>query len=372
MTSRERLLATFRYQPTDRVPVRLWGVDTLVAPPRPSYRALWELADQQGIDMINHWGPVGTGHFYSAADEVSVSRFERPSEHDGFVESVTVMTTPAGDLTAVFLRSLEGKPGYQAKYLIDTLEAARRWLSIPTVLPAPPVDSFFETDRQLGGRGLLMAMIDHPLYAINQYIGSTVFAEWSIAERELVREMLDGMYVRIESYVKHLVANGVGPLFGYVGPELCIPPLQSPRDFREFVVDYDKRLTDLIHDAGGLVWVHCHGKVAGLLEDFVEMGVDCLNPVEPPPMGDVELPAAKRQVAGRMALEGNVEIGLFQTAAAEEFAAIVEQAVADGKPGGGFIFCPTSDHTHWIELDDQIMRNYKIFIETGLRLGRYE
>lgn len=371
MTSRKRLLATFRCQPTDRMPVRLWGVNTLVDP-APAYRPLWEQAERHRIDMINSWWAPDRGYFYSTTDAVSVSHFTRPSSHHGFEEAVTVVTTPAGDLTGVYLRSLEGKPGYQAKYLIDTVDAARRWLSIPTVLLAPPVDSFFEADRRLGDRGLLMADIDHPMYAINQHIGSTVFAEWSITRRGLIREMLDVMYLRIAAYVKHLLANGVGPLFGYVGPELCIPPLQSPRDFREFVADYDKRLIDLIHDAGGLVWMHCHGKVAALLEDFIAMGVDCLNPIEPPPMGDVELPAAKRQVAGRMALEGNVEVGLFQTAAAEEMAAIMERTVTEGKPGGGFILCPTSDHTHWTELDDQIMRNYEIFIETGLRLGRYD
>jgi hypothetical protein len=50
--------------------------------------------------------------------------------------------------------------------------------------------------------------------------------------------MIDQMYGRLEALVKHLLAAGVGPMFGYVGPELCVPPLQSPRDFRDFCTAY--------------------------------------------------------------------------------------------------------------------------------------
>lgn len=373
MTSRERLLATFRNEPTDRVPVRLWGVNHLVEPGRQVDRPLWEIARRYGIDIMQSWGPrEGTGHFLSASDKVSVRSFQRPSDHDGFVEDVTVVSTPAGELTGVHLRNLEGKPGYQIKHLIETLDDAKKWLSIPTAPVKPPTDTFFEEDRELGDNGALMAGIGHAMYGVNTHTGSQVWAEWSVLERGLLFEMVDVMYERLEAYVKHLLAAGVGPIFGYVGPELCVPPLQSPRDFSEFVTAYDRRIIALIHDAGGLVWVHCHGKVNAVFDDFVEMGVNCLNPIEPPPMGDITLAEAKRRSAGRMALEGNVEVGLFQTAAPEEMEAEVEAAMREGKPGGGFILSPTSDHSHWIAFDDRILKNYEVLIQTGLRLGRYE
>jgi len=256
--------------------------------------------------------------------------------------------------------------------LIETVEDARKWLSIPSVFVTPPTDGFFEQDRKLGDRAAIMVGTDHAMYAVNRLTGSRVWAEWSILERELLFEMIDVMYLRIEAYVKHLLAAGVGPIYGYVGPELCVPPLQSPRDFREFVAAYDRRIIELIHDAGGLVWVHCHGKVGSVFDDFVDMGADCLNPMEPPPMGDITLADGKRRAAGRMALEGNIEVGLFQTATPEEMEATVEAAMREGKPGGGFILSPTSDHSHWTALSDRILRNYEVLMETGRRLGRYE
>ena len=56
--------------------------------------------------------------------------------------------------------------------------------------------------------------------------------------------------------MKQALAADIGDCFGWVGPELCIPPLASPAHFREYCFEYDKPLIDLIHDAGKLVWVH--------------------------------------------------------------------------------------------------------------------
>ena len=93
------------------------------------------------------------------------------------------------------------------------------------------------------------------------------------------------------------------PPCGYAGPELCIPPLQSPRDFDDFVTRYDRPILEMIHAAEGLVWVHCHANMDPVLERFADdLHLDCLNPLEPPPVG-IPLAEAKRRVGDRMTLE---------------------------------------------------------------------
>jgi hypothetical protein len=268
--------------------------------------------------------------------------------------------------------STKGKPGYVKKHYIETVDDAKKFLSIPYVPITPEVEKFFELERKIGDQApVLVGVSGDPMYTINAIMGSEVFALFTMEHRELLHEMVSEMARRWYDVHKMLLAKKVGPLFGYVGPELCIPPLQSPRDFHEFVVRYCKPLSDMIHDAGGLVWVHCHGRTGKLLEGFMEMGVDCLNPLEPPPMGDVDLGEAKLRTAGRMALEGNVEIGDFQLLSHKEFEAECIRCMTQGKPGGGFLYCPTSSPTHWPELDKHILRNYEIYVDVGLRYGKY-
>ena len=148
--------------------------------------------------------------------------------------------------------------------------------------------------------------------------------------------------------------------------------MASPRDFDEFVFDYDKRIIDLIHNAGKLAWIHCHGDMDPVLERFIDMGLDCLNPIEPPPVGRLTLAQAKERVAGRMCLEGGVQDGDFDLRTPTEMVRITEQAVLQGKPGGGFILCPTSSPTTWVTQSERHIQNYRAFVETGIRMGSHD
>jgi hypothetical protein len=57
--------------------------------------------------------------------------------------------------------------------------------------------------------------------------------------------------------------------------------VMSPRQFRKLYKPYFKRLNDWIHKhTDWKTFYHCCGSIVRLLDDFVEMGVDILNPVQ--------------------------------------------------------------------------------------------
>ncbi len=76
--------------------------------------------------------------------------------------------------------------------------------------------------------------------------------------------------------------------------------------FDTYVAAFDRQLVEAIHDAGGRVWVHCHGKMRPVIERFADMGVDVLNPTE---NGET---AGMWQAVGRIPpdIEGDHEIVL--------------------------------------------------------------
>jgi hypothetical protein len=371
MTSRERLMTAYRNGQPDRVPIRIWGATPDTETPHPSFQPICDLSAR--TDLVGGWEPGNTGVFGSASEAVSVDHHDRPCDVEGHQEVVTVVKTPAGEMRSVYYKPLlPGVPGYQKEYLISSLEDAKRYLSIPYVQPEIDCSGFAEVDAAMGDRGVVMCPLGpEPMYHINALIGSELFAIWTVEERELIRELIQTTFIRTRDFLKQELAAGVGPLFGYVGPELCIPPLQSPHDFREFVVGYDQQLIDLIHDAGGTCWVHCHGKMSPVIGMFVEMGCDVLNPVEPPPMGDVTLAEATARVGDKMALEGNIQQGDFYRLSPSQMDERVRTAIHEAGPGGGFVLCPTSSPWQSARVDRVVTDNYAAFVEAGLRYGRY-
>jgi uroporphyrinogen decarboxylase len=55
----------------------------------------------------------------------------------------------------------------------------------------------------------------------------------------------------------------------------------SPDCFRTMLKQGEKQEYDLIKKHGKQVWVHSCGNILRIMEDLVELGVDCLNPVQP-------------------------------------------------------------------------------------------
>lgn len=364
MTSKERLLHAIRCEPVDCVPVRIWGFDWRQEQSEPSRRRLAEIAREYGPEVMAHWGPRTEGDYRPQTENETC-----PCPHPGFVEDVTTIHTPKGKLTSAHLRSLEGKPGYASKHLLETPEDAEKWLSIPWSPSRVDASDWQPAIQRMGDDGVLYVGIGEPMYAINHLTGSEVWAYWLMEERELIHRLVAEEQRRHIHFVKELLAAGVVGIFGYVGPELCIPPLASPRDFDEFVVAYDKPIHDLIHDAGGLVWVHCHGRMGPVLERFAAEGVDCLNPLEPPPMGDVTIAQARKRVGKRMSFDGGIEAYEIEMRSPGE----VEEKVADAicqSEGIGLILSLSTDLSHLPILSDKVLENLRTFLSTARREGQ--
>lgn len=263
--------------------------------------------------------------------------------------------------------------------MLETRDDVERFLSVEYVPPRPDCASFFELDGELGDRGLPIAQtICDPMYALNRITGSETFALWSVEERDLIDEVIALFTERILAYTRWLVARGVGPLFGYVGPELCIPPLQSPADFERWVVAPDRQIADLIHEAGGLMLVHCHGGLDPVLEGFVRMGADALHPIEPPMRdgtgmaGCVTLADAKRRVGDDLCIVGNTRHHDIETMPPAQFREMIAETIRVGMEGGGFILSPTATPFGWPTMTDRARENWLNMLDVALEVGRYE
>jgi hypothetical protein len=364
MTRRERLMAIIRGGVPDRSAVKLWGAWEERSPLPPAYgpvrRAALERTDLfvRTASLFDlYWG-VHRGDI--AREE------ERPTASADWVDRVTTVMASGCRLQSVYRASTRGHPGRRIEHLLKEPAEIHRVLSIPYE-PFPfNAEPFLARQREIGDSGVVSYSLDHPMYGLQRLVGSTNFAFWSVDFDEIVLEAISEFSRRITEEVKRVLAFGLKPVFSWTGPELCIPPLMPPAAFERYVAAFDAPLIDLIHDGGGFVWVHCHGKMRPVIRRFVEMGVDVLNPIEPPPMGDLTLGEAFALAGDDMALEGNIETHDLMTAPPELLRAKIHDALDSGR-GRRHILCPSSGYAENPEPTERFIGNLLLYIDEGIR-----
>ena len=141
----------------------------------------------------------------------------------------------------------------------------------------------------------------------------------------------------------------------------------SPLDFEEFVYRWDKPLCDDIHEGGGYVWVHCHGKVANFIDKYIQMGVDILNPLEPPKNGDIHLSSIISQYGNRIGWEGNIEIQDILQNDTDTLKQKICACVEQGQASGRFILCPSGGYMEYPFPDKRYIDNLMVYLQYGLQ-----
>ncbi len=170
--------------------------------------------------------------------------------------------------------------------------------------------------------------------------------------------------------------NGIGPYYSVTAHEMLIPPWIGRPMFDEYVVPYDTGVNRSIHSGGGRLRAHCHGACMEYLEPMHHMGIDAIEPLEPPPFGDVDLARAKRIVGDDMLLSGNVLSQYFPSMSMEEVTEAVRSSIAAAARGGGFSLRTTGGTaaTNSVKTPDQmraVLRSIEAYIDAALKYGEY-
>lgn len=365
LTSRERLMRIFKGEEIDRPALKLWGAgkykagDSLMHPDYAPVAAraaeITDLFGGSGSAFDIYYGKNGAG---------MVSAETRETGQETWRDNYITYRTPAGELHSVHRWSTVGEPGYVLEYAVKDANDLKKLLSIPYE-PFDFRDNHEQAETYMGDRGVVCFGLDHAAYAVHRMTGSETLAYLSIEDRGLLDEVVSVFAERIYRHAENAIRAGIRAPFAWVGPELFIPPLMSPRDFDDFVLKYDRPLCSLIHNGGGYVWVHCHGKTACLIDRYIDMGVDVLNPLEPPKNGDVILRDVVKKYGGRIGLEGNIEIQDILLADRDELRALIDGCVDAGRTSGRFILCPSAGYQEYPRPTGKYIDNLMFYLNYG-------
>jgi hypothetical protein len=366
MTHRERILATIRREPTDAVPISTyelvgfgpWGWPVH----EPSYAPLMREIIARAVSLPL-WG--------AWCEELTPTPSDRETWQEGdFTVTRTTLHTPQGDLYTTSKETPSVKTVWTTEHLCKTREDIDRWFSMP-ITPGPVhAEGFAALDAEVGDHGIVLCDIADPICHIAPLFEFGEFTVWAMEEPELIRAMCDRVFPRILHTLRGMLDAGCGPLYRLVGAEYCTPPYLPPRLFREFVTPYLQEMLDLLHAHGCYGRVHCHGNIRHVLDDLCAIGTDAIDPVEPPPDGDIPLAEVKARYGDRLVLFGNMELKYLETETPADIDARVRAMMDDAKAGGGFVLMPTAAPIN-VPLSPQTAENYLAYLAAGEKYGRY-
>lgn len=363
LTSHDRIMRIFQNKEIDRPALKLWGASLDDFLLHPAYGPVCELAAQVSDLFVGARSPFDI--YCGRKQERQVQCEIKDTNVEIWKDKHVTFHTPKGDLHSVERISTIGEPSYILEYMVKEQSDFKKLLSMDYE-PFPfQIDDYVQKQTSLGHRGVVMFGVDNAGYAMQRLIGSENLAYFSIDCRDELDEVMHVFSRRIREFVNSAIAAGVSGPFSWVGPEVFIPPLMSPRDFEDFVYRWDKPLCDDIHNAGGYVWVHCHGKVANFIGRYIDMGVDILNPLEPLKNGDIHLEKIIETYGNRIGWEGNIEIQDIIQADPEKLKELIHTCVKAGSKSGRFVLCPSAGFMEYTFPSKQYIDNLLLYLRYG-------
>ena len=115
--------------------------------------------------------------------------------------------------------------------------------------------------------------------------------------------------------------------------------LISRQYYTEFVLPYERKVIRGIREAfDGPVYTHTCGAIGDRLDLMMETGTNGIDTLDPPPLGTVDLEDARRILAGRSFIKGNMDpVNTILKGTAEAVYEDALRRIAIAAPGGGYI-----------------------------------
>lgn len=174
--------------------------------------------------------------------------------------------------------------------------------------------------------------------------------------------------IQLEIWARVLeAARGKADVF-YLGEDLGtqIGPMISLKLFRKFFRPRIQQFVDLGKSHNLLVMLHSCGSSSWAFEDFIEMGIDVMDTLQPEAK-NMQPAYLKEKFGDRLAFHGCISTaGAVAYGTAADTIAHAEEVLSVMMPGGGYAFSPS----HQLQ-DNSPTENVIALYETARRAGRY-
>ncbi len=314
MTPRQRMIAAYRGEPVDRIPVapefwyyvpaRLMGLSMVEFELEvPHWQALQHTFKHYGCEG---WGIVGPASDACVGQEqLCLTRLDERR-----FEAVRTFRIGSHEICS---RSI--MDSHEPSWLIERY--VKDWDTDWPVyenLAMPPLDSLDwrpvqSALDQVGEDYLLEVFVGFPFidFIGNHREGSLEQVLVDLAERETEMRDLLARYCDYMARKTEMAFEKTGAVSVFVASSWSSLSLLSPRLWRQWERPVLEAVIEAARRSGGLVHHHFHGRCMAVLPELAGLGLDCICPFERPPGGDVsDVRAVRRILNERVTFNGNV------------------------------------------------------------------
>lgn len=347
LTSRERVMMSVDHKEPDRVPIDLGGV-SLTSMHQKCYRELvdylgldsdieflaWmgqivkppeEVLERYGVDTRSADVPgEETANFGEPISDCWGTRWELPKGGDTYIARVS----PLQNLCKPSLQDLENF----------------NWPRPQDILPSPDLDLVADKARTLRSKNEFALMLKLPTGIVHQaqfVRGFDKFLKDMVRNPVFVHGLL-GKIMEIWIEAARLIVDAAGDLVDIVawpddiGTQNAL--MFSPHHYREYIKPRHKAMVSAVKENHQVkVFYHTDGDVHSVLEDFVEVGIDILNPVQTN-ANNMDPKDLKRMVGDSITFWGGIDThDVLPQGSVEEVKEEVKEKIEVLAPGGGYV-----------------------------------
>lgn len=322
MDSKERVKRTLEFKETDRVPFGLFGTFYNEERMRKnlSYGSVEEMYREMGLDIWHLFQPLKymgeqRTHMGKPADFWGV-----PLDIDQYGDSS--LYSPLAEIS-----SIEEVEAYKFP-CIDDFDTT--WL-----------DAELDKHEGLAIEGGLWAPIFHNVAWLCGFENTLCNL---IAEPEMMKLLIRKVTDFWIEYARKTLETAKGRIMimencNDFGTQRDL--IMSADMFREFFKPEFKRLYDAIKEYDVAVMQHSCGAVSSVIDDFIEIGADIMNPVQVSADG-MEIRALAERFGGRVTLYGGIDTQwVLPTGSEEEIRETVRKTLSCFEMCGGYILAPS-------------------------------
>lgn len=346
MTPRERVLATLNHKSPDRLPADLMGTAGCLTDP--AYFALRDYLGLKGEGRVFRKGENTSYYDERVLERLGVDFrrvWLRPPRN---WQPVVMEDGAVSDEWGVLRRRLDNYQSFSAPLGGATVEDLDHY-SWPDPFDPGRVEGLAEeakrlretTDYAICARAPSLGLFDMAMRLRGMEHFLTDFADDERFAAALIRKVLE---VQLGLYQVFL--DAVGPYVDmvetsddYAGEQ---SPLISPRSFAQIIAPARRELNAFIKSRAphAKIFLHSDGAITKLIPQFIEIGVDVLNPVEPDAHGNT--PEALKCFRSELVFHGHLDTKGALRGSREDVRREVKRVVGGLGSGASYIMAPTN------------------------------